>query len=60
MVPVVQPGQVDAAAGVHVPALPHHHGGRGPQQADGRREGEGVQQPQQDGEVVGPPCTPRE
>lgn len=33
-------------------ALPDDHGGRRPQQADGGGEGEGVQQPQLDGEVV--------
>lgn len=49
----MQPGQEDPSSGVHVFALPDDHVGSGSQQANGRSEGEGIQQPELNGEVVG-------
>lgn len=48
----MQSGQVDPPLGVHVFALPDDHAGRGLEEADGGGEGERVQEPQLDGEVV--------
>lgn len=53
IVPVVQPWQEDASSSVNVFALSDHHVGGGSQQAYRRSEGEGVQQPQLNGKVVG-------
>lgn len=52
IIPGVQSGQVDPPLGVHVFALPDDHAGRGLEEADGGGEGERVQEPQLDGEVV--------
>ena len=52
MVPIVEAWEVDASSGVHVLPLPDDHVGGRPQQADRGGEGEGVHQPQQDGQVV--------
>lgn len=56
MVPGVQARQVYSALRVHVFTLPYHHAGRGSQEADGRCERKRIQEPQQDGQVIGAPC----
>ncbi len=56
MVPAVQARQVYSALRVDVFTLPYEHAGSGSQQADGRRERKGIQEPQQDGQVIRVPC----
>lgn len=56
MVPAVQARQVYPALRVDVFTLPYEHAGSGSQKADGRREGKGLQEPQQDGQVIRVPC----
>lgn len=53
VIPVVQSRQVNPPLGVHVFALSDDHAGRGLEEAYGGGEGERVQEPQLDGEVVG-------
>ncbi len=56
MVPVVQARQVYSALRVDVFTLPYEHAGSGSQEADGRRERKGIQEPQEDGQVIRVPC----
>lgn len=53
MIPVVKSGEVNASTGINVLAVSDDHVRSGFEMAYGRSEGEGVQQPQLNGEVVG-------
>ena len=53
IIPVVQAGQVEPPLLVDMFALSDDHVGGGSQEAYGRGEGEGVHQPQLNGNVVG-------
>lgn len=56
VVPVVQSRQVYSTLRIDMFTLPDDHAGSGSQEADGRREGKGIQEPQQDGQVIWVSC----
>lgn len=56
MVPVVQARQVYSTLRIDMFTLPYDHAGCGSQEADGRCERKGIQEPKQDGQVIWVPC----